>query len=273
MLMQLTLLLLTGLGCGAPPVEPCVEESYLYQPAFCLDHQLRGPARPYHPQPGDIYLATDQWKLSKLTHRTSLSGAPHHSGIVVALPDGRLFLLEGGPFHSWDGAGLLDLIPAMKHYGREDRIYIRQRAVPLTEEQSRRLTAFAMAVEGKPFAWQRMCLQGTPFKKKGPLTTPLCDYARAADFDPDQPGSGLRPNYFCSELVAEACVAARLLDPATTKPTSTFPRELFFGTSINPYLKHHLDMSEWCPPARWTWSPGNEPKVNYRPFWDNDTSR
>ena len=111
------------------------------------------------------------------------------------------------------------------------------------------MTAFALAVQGKPFAWKRMCLQGTPFRKKGPLRTPLCDYARAACFDPEHPDMGLRKSYFCSELVTEACVAALLMDPVTARPTSMFPRELFFGTSHNPYLKRHLDMSEWCPPA------------------------
>ncbi len=115
-----------------------------------------------------------------------------------------------------------------------------------------------------------MCLQGTPFRKKGPLRTPLCDYARAACFDPEHPEMGLRKSYFCSELVTEACVAALLMDPVTARPTSMFPRELFFGTSHNPYLKRHLDMSEWCPPARWTLCPGSEPYVRARPWIDGD---
>ena len=123
--MSLTMLMLTGLGC-APLAEPVVAQSYLYQPAFCLDHQLRCPARPYCPQPGDIYLATDTWGMSKFGHRLSFSGGPHHSGIVVALPDGKLYLLEGGPLHSWDPAGLLELIPAVAHYAGKDRAYIRQ---------------------------------------------------------------------------------------------------------------------------------------------------
>src|SRR5271170_5397737 len=88
-------------------------QTFLYQPAFCLDHELRLPACPYLPQPGDIYMTTDQWWIAKWGHKLARSGAPHHSGVVVALPNGRLALLEGGPFHSWDGAGLLDLIPAL----------------------------------------------------------------------------------------------------------------------------------------------------------------
>ena len=28
--------------------------SYLYQPAFCIDNERRGPAEPYEPQPGDV---------------------------------------------------------------------------------------------------------------------------------------------------------------------------------------------------------------------------
>src|SRR5262245_21883803 len=46
-------LLLAALLCAA---DPCPAESYLYQPSFCMDHELRCPPRPYCPQPGDIFL-------------------------------------------------------------------------------------------------------------------------------------------------------------------------------------------------------------------------
>jgi hypothetical protein len=256
-----------------PPVCQVDPQTYLYQPAFCLDYELRLPACPYIPQPGDIYLTTDQWWIAKWGHKLAHSGAPHHSGVVVALPNGRLALLEGGPFHSWDPAGLLDLIPALIHYRGTERIYIRQRAVPLTPEQSCRLTAFAMAAQGRPFAQWRMIAQAGPFTVKGPLRTSHFGLARAACFEPDNPEPRMRRNYFCSELATEALVAAGLLDPVTTRPTAMFPRELFFGTSEDRYIKKHLDMSEWLPPARWTECPGTEPKTKYRPWLDGDTSR
>ena len=40
---------------AAPPADPAM--GYLYQPAFSVDYALRGPPRPYAPQPGDIFLA------------------------------------------------------------------------------------------------------------------------------------------------------------------------------------------------------------------------
>src|SRR5215831_7244603 len=84
--------------------------SYLYEPAFCIDNVLRKPARPYQPQPGDIFLATDQGFLAKAGHRLALSGAPHHSGIVFARPDGSLAILEAGP-HNTLRVQTIDVLP------------------------------------------------------------------------------------------------------------------------------------------------------------------
>ena len=65
-------------------------------------------------------------------------------------------------------------------------------------------------------------------------------------------GSGQR-SYFCSELVCEACVVAGLLDPETTRPSATYPRDLFYGRSFNPFIDRNLDLNcGWYPPARWT---------------------
>jgi hypothetical protein len=67
---------------------------------------------------------------------------------------------------------------------------------------------------------------------------------------------GDRGGYFCSELVLEACVAAGLLDPKRVRPAASYPRDLFFGRSFNPFIDRHLDVNEgWCPPARWTYCP------------------
>jgi len=197
------------------------------------------------------------------------SGAPHHSGVVFALPDGRPALLEGGP-ESETHIRVLDLIPQMTKYVETERVWIRRRCVPLTPEQSCRLTAFALAVADKRFAVLRMVLEGGPFRVKGLLRTPLLGRARAADFDPADPGSGLRRKYYCSELVVESLVAAGLFDARTARPSATYPRELFFGTSRDPYLKKHLDLSCWEPPARWTPCPGSEPYLKPFPWIDGD---
>jgi hypothetical protein len=225
-----------------------------------MDYELRCPAEPYFPQPGDLFLATDHGFFGKIGHKIVFSGAPHHSGIVFARPDGSLALLEGGP-HNTLRCRALDLIPHLNSYAVEERVWIRKRCVPLTPDQSARLTAFALATDGKPFAFIRMIGQLTFFRCRGPLRLRWLGKP-----------CGNRRTYFCSELVVEACVAACLLDPETARPAATYPRELFFGRSINPFLDRHLDLSAWAPPARWTLCPGTETVFSHRrPWLDGDS--
>jgi hypothetical protein len=42
------------------------------------------------------------------------------------------------------------------------------------------------------------------------------------------------------------------MDAATARPAATYPRDLYFGRSLNLYLDRHLCLDEWQPPARWT---------------------
>lgn len=261
--------LLLALGPSSPP-GPDAPNGYLYAPAFEIDYALRGPARAYTPQPGDIYLATEDWFIARFGHFLVHSGAPHHSGIVFALPDGRLALLEGGPDNTLH-IRALDLIPQITHYADTKRVWIRQRAVPLTPEQSRRLTTFALAAADREFAAVRMVMENSQLRSKGLIRTRFIGRPRAANFTPENPEPGMRKKYYCSELVSEACVAAGLLDPHTTRPPSMYPRELFFGTSRIPYIRRNLDMGEWCPPARWTPEPFVQPYIRPRPFIDGDT--
>src|SRR5262249_34452734 len=145
--------------------------SFLYQPSFCMDHLLRGPVRVYDPQPGDIYLSTeDAWFFARIGHRFVGSGAPHHSGIIFRRSNGQMALLEGGPQNT-QHLRARDLLPQLTMYSSYERVWIRQRRVHLTPEQSRRLTAFAEAVDGKPFATVRMALEGGPFRSRGPIRT------------------------------------------------------------------------------------------------------
>lgn len=242
----------------APPIAASM--SYLYQPAFAIDYELRQPAEFYCPQPGDLFLCTDHQLWAKVGHWAARTGAPQHSGLVIARPDGRLALLEGGPHNSLH-CRILDLIPELQSYAVNERVWIRRRRVPLTAEQSTRLTAFALATEGKRFAAVRLLGQLTPFRSRGPLRTQYVGVPH-----------GDRWSYFCSELVMEACVAAGLLDPATTRPAATYPRDLFFGRSRNRYLDQHLDLSAWDPPARWTLCPGTEAQAIRRfPHLDGDS--
>jgi hypothetical protein len=260
--MELLCSLLPCVGLFALRASSCSTElSCLYQPAFCMDYELRQPPEPYLPQPGDIFLATGREWWAKLGHRMAHTAAPQHSGIVVARPDGQFVLLEAGP-HNTLHCAMVDVVSQLHSYAVLERVWIRRRRVALTSEQSARLTAFAQSAEGKPFALLRMLAQVTPFRSRGPWLA--CGLGGP---------HGQRFSYFCGELVAEACVAAGLLDPVTTRPAAMYPRDLFFGRSNCPFIDQHLDMSEWYPPARWTLCPGTEPWLGHsRPWLDRDGS-
>jgi hypothetical protein len=239
--------LIVPLLCVACPAfgdEARPAPSYLYRPAFNLDDDARAPAQPYVPQPGDIFLATDQALWARAGHWLAGGAGVHHSGIVFRRSDGRMGLVEAGPFNSVT-VEIMDPIEHIKDHVRAgDKVWIRSRRVPLTAEQSAQLTAFVERQEGKPFAVARLLGQMTPFRSRGPLRTWFVGKPH-----------GERDEYFCSELVVESCVAAGLMDAATARPAATYPRDLFFGRSFNLYLDKHLCLEEWEPPARWVECP------------------
>jgi hypothetical protein len=219
--------------------------SFLYRPAFCVEDVRLCPTEPYVPQPGDLMLRMDSSLFWRVTHYLALAFDPNGSGIVFQRPDGTFAILEAGPNDTmWIRS--LDLVPHLLEYEAKGRVYIRRRCVPLTPEQSCKLTQFALAQEGKRFAFLRMGMQLTPIRARGPLRTYCLGKPRGGD---------LR-KYFCSELVCETCVAAGLLDPERTRPAATYPHDLFFGRSYNPFIDKHLDINKyWYPPARWSSHP------------------
>ena len=220
------------------------EESFLYQPAFCIDHVLRGPTEAYLPQPGDILLRLDRSVFWRVTHYMALAFDPNGSAIVFARPDGSLAILEAGP-NDTQWVGNLDLLPHLREYEAVGRVWIRKRMVPLTKEESCRLTAFALAQDGKRFALIRLAGQLTFLRSRGPIRTQFVGKP-----------SGDKRSYFCSELVCESCVAAGLLAPERTRPSATYPHDLFFGRSFNPFINRTLDVNcDWDPPARWISTP------------------
>ena len=233
--------LIISLLCGAPVADaPPPQGSYLYRPAFSLDDDLRCPAEPYVPQPGDIFLATDQALWARVGHWVAGGAGVHHSGIVFLRSDGRPGLIEAGPFNSVR-IEVMDPVEHMREHARAgDKVWVRRRCVPLTAEESARLTAFVERQDGKPFAVGRMLRQVTPIRTRGPVRTCFLGGPH-----------GDRDRFYCSELVVEACVAAGLMDGATARPSATYPRDLFFGRSRNHYLDKHLCMDGWEPPARW----------------------
>lgn len=223
-----------------------VPGSYLHEPAYRLDHCLRGQARAYVPQPGDIMLATDKSLFWSITHDLAFAFEPHNSAIVVARSDGRLGILEAGPNDTLF-VRIVDLLPHLQEYEAKGRVWIRKRREPLTTEESAALTAFAERQDGKRFALLRMGGMLTPIRARGPVRTCFLGKPR-----------GDRDAYYCSELVLEAAVAARLIDRETARPGASYPRDLFFPRSLNPYLARHLNLGlDWEPPARWVSAHGN----------------
>lgn len=229
------------LACGDPGAGSCAAGSFLCQPAFCIDNVLRGPSAPYEPQPGDIFLATDRAVWAICGHWLAGGAGVHHSGIMFRRSDGRMGLIEAGPFNSVK-IEVMDPITHMHdHVCAGDKVWVRRRAVPLTPDESARLTAFVEAQEGKPFATLRLLGQVTLLRSRGPIRTWFCGKPH-----------GERDSFFCSELVTESCVFAGLFDPETARPSATYPRDLFYDHSFNWYLDRHLKLAPcWDPPARW----------------------
>ena len=231
---------LIAIGVGQLP-QPEEIGSYLYQPAFCEDFVLRGPTRPYQPQPGDIMFAADGSIFWLITHNLAGTSHPTHSAFVFQRPDGSMAILEAGP-HDTMRVKSMDAIPHLRSYEEEGRVWIRRRAVPLTAVESARLTEYAMAQEDKRFALVRLGGQLTPLRSRGLIRTHVMG----------KPQSEHR-NFFCSELVMQSLVEACLVDAETARPSATYPRDMFMDHSLNPYLNKHLKLAPcWDPPARWT---------------------
>jgi hypothetical protein len=227
---------------AAAAAQPCEKfiDSYLYEPNYCLDNVIRGKATKYLPQPGDVLVATDKNVFWKVTHAMALAFEPHNSAIIVRRCDGSLGILEAGPNDTlW--IGISDMLPHLKEYADKGPVWIRKRKTPLTAEQSACLTEFAERQNGKRFALGRMALLMTPIRNRGPLRTEFLGKP-----------NGDRVSYYCSELVLESCVAAGLVDRETTRPSASFPHDLFYDWSYNRYFNKHMPLAcDWEPPARW----------------------
>jgi hypothetical protein len=237
-------LILLLLACGPAAAQQPGEvgiDSYLYDPSYCLDTQWRGTPRKYLPQPGDVMLATDDNLFWKVTHAMAFAFEPHNSAIIVARRDGSLAVFEAGPNDTMR-IRRLDMLPHLKEYADKGPIWIRKRKTPLTAEQNACLTEFSERQDGKLFALQRLGVLLTPFRDRGPVRTAFMGKPH-----------GDRHTYYCSELVLESCVAAGLCDRETTRPSASFPHDLFYDQSYNPYISKHLPLvNDWEPPARWS---------------------
>jgi hypothetical protein len=222
------------------PAVACCDTGYgsLYPPALDLGDAAGPPVAPWDPQPGDVVLSNSTRPGAALMYVFALTGPPAHAGVVVRLPDGRPAVAEAGG----EGVFTTRVTPLDQRVGQYGcSVWVRRRCVPLTAEQSCRLTEFALAADGGGYAWGRGIGMGARLGARGPLRTYHLGRPR---------GCGKR--YFCGEFVVEALAYAGAVDPATARPGAVLPRDLFFDSSANPYFDRFPPLGcGWEAPSKW----------------------
>jgi hypothetical protein len=194
---------------------------------------------PYAPQAGDLVLFRSGSWFFRAAFRLTVTGPPTHVGIVVALPDGTKAILESVDRHG--GVRLTALPGRLGTY--PGKVWVRRLRRPLSEEQSEILTQFAAEQEGKKYASHRLVL---------PAICPLLRTRLLAWLRPDKDYRGRR-SWFCSELVAAACVKIGLFPPSRIRPWCTFPLD-FYSDDL-------LDLgADWEPPYAWGQNPSAAPR-------------
>jgi hypothetical protein len=233
-----------------PAEAPC---GYLYQPAVDLHADPRLPAVKYAPQAGDIILLSDPDPLFNVLYVFARSGKPGHCAMVVTMPDGRPGMLEAG-FSFTPFARLTPLEYGLNLYA--GHAWVRARQAPLTPEQDRRLTEFAVAAEGGEYNMRRFANQLTFFRSRAPLVTRFAGKP-----------VGLGHKYTCVQIVVEALVYAGLVDARTARPSATYAQDLFYDRARNPYIDRHPPLAGrgWGAPQLWTPIPGTALRGRDRP--------
>jgi hypothetical protein len=226
---------------------------YVYQPAVDLHAVPRPPEAAYCPQPGDVLLLSDPDTLFDILYVIGRSGKPGHSALVVTMPDGRPGMLEAG-FGFTPFARLTPLDYAINVYA--GHVWVRPREVPLTPEEDRRLTEFAVLADGGPYNKKSFATQLTFVRSRGPVITRFAG-------KPVGPGHP----YTCVQIVVEALVYAGLVDGRTARPAATYAQDLFYDRARNPYIDRHPPLAGrgWGPPRLWTPVPGTALRGRDRP--------
>lgn len=224
--------LLTLILCG-PAAEENNAMGYLLVPQEKTQH-----VESYRPRQGDMVFFDDHNPYWSVLFAWAGTGPPMHMGIVVKRYNGSLAILESGP----DRSSWVTLQPVGLRLRQFDENYhgtisIRRCKNELTRPQSRALTYFAEAQEGKMFAFLRFLLQGTPLRSRG-----LIQELLLAQTPLD------RWSWMCSELVVAAGTVAELFPPRV-KATATYPQDI-----VNN-LRHDLskiwtDAEIWRPSRR-----------------------
>jgi hypothetical protein len=229
---------------AGPERLPDTTGSYLWTFALGADGKPEPHVEIYHPQAGDIVLFDQHSRIWDGGLKFCGSGPPDHSGVVVLLPNGEPVIMEVA---ADDGllaglpVALFDTLARLQHY--EGTVWIRQLKKPPSEEQSARMTDFAMAQVGKGYAAGRFMLQLTPFRARGSLR---CRLFGKTDLE--------RRRWICSELVVATETAAGLLDPGLYPANGIYPLDL---------LEDHIyDLSgNWRQGGVWSPSSAAPPEI------------
>jgi hypothetical protein len=193
--------------------------------------QVCKTSEPYVPREGDIIFFDDMSKFWEFLYWLGDTKPPFHTGIVFKKPDGTLAVLESGPddtLHVY----LLDIGPRLNEF--KGTLQVRRCKKELTCEQSKTLTDFALAQEGKRYAMWRLLLQGTPVKTRG---GPWRESLAKTHFD--------RRRWLCTEIVVTAAELVGLMDPNVIKGTNTYPLDILDDHKFE-LLPVYEEAGYWC---------------------------
>jgi hypothetical protein len=188
----------------------------------------------YAPREGDLVFYDDRNPAWMALFAYAGTGPPLHMGMVVKKTDGKFAILEAGPDDSvW--VKLLDLDKRLPQFQADFKgtITIRRCKKELTAEQSKALTKFALAQEGKRYAVGRLLLQGTSFRSRGPVRELVLGKTYLD-----------RDSWICSELSVAAGTAVKLFDPKVVHANVAYPRDLVDNVRFDLSATWH-DAAVW----------------------------
>ncbi len=189
----------------------------------------------YVPREGDLVFFDDRKVPWDFLYWIAGTAAPFHVGIVVKRPDGNMAILESGPDDTLY-VHILDVTPRLHEFLKDfptGNLQIRQCKACLTPEQSKALTDFAVRNDGKSYAWGRLLLQGTYFRRRGTWREDSWSTTRLA-----------RERWLCCEIVVSGAHLIGLIDGRVIKSETTYPLDI-----VND---KRFDLSaNYCPAAFW----------------------
>lgn len=207
-------LALASLSLSTPPVALPEHEGYLLHPHVGPRRAITYASETYCPRAGDILLFDHPCVWMNRVYWFCGTGGPLHAAVVFRRPDGSHAILEAGP-NFVQKVVVAEVNPRLPEY--DGSILVRRLKVPLTEEQSKQLTDFSLAQEGKGYALVRLLLQGTPLRARGKIRS---HYLGRTSLERDR--------WMCSELVVAAMVAAGVFDAKEYRANTFYPRDLAY---------------------------------------------